>query len=70
MSKSNKDLKNIKMTLPTSLQEINPDINIIMCKTELIILEYIESSIYKSKLSSIVKTDLDKAFTSVRNKLL
>ena len=41
-----------------------------MCKTELIILEYIESSIYKSKLSSIVKTDLDKAFTSVRNKLL
>lgn len=70
MSKSNKDLKNIKMTLPSSLQEINPDNNIIMCKTELIILEYIESSIYKSKLSPAVKSELDKAFTSVRNKLL
>jgi len=69
-NKDLKDLKNIKMCLPTKLEEISPNVNTILSRTELIIKKYIETNIYKTKLSPSVKSDLDKAFIDVKNEIL
>ena len=64
------ELRKINMTLPQNLNEINPNIDIIIKKDEEIIKKYLERIIYTSKLPDEVTLQLDKVFLDTRNNIL
>jgi len=71
ISQSSKiELRKINMTLPINLNEIKPNIDIIIKKNEEIIKKYLERVIYTSKLPEEIILQLDKVFLDTRNNIL
>ena len=70
MSDKKIEFKKINMILPTNLNEIQNNIDIIIKKDEEIIKKFIERIIYTSKLPYEINTQLDKVFTDVKTHIL
>lgn len=64
------DLKQINMILPSNLNKIKTNIDIIINKDEEIIKKYIERVIYISKLTDDLTKQLDKIYKDVREHIL
>ena len=64
------DLKQINMILPSNLNQIKTNIDIIINKDEEIIKKYIESVIYTSKLTDNMSKQLEKIYKDVREHIL
>jgi hypothetical protein len=65
-----KDLKNINLILPNNLNEIKPNIDIIINKNEEIIKKYLERIMYTSKIPEEVNIQLNKVFQDVKKNIL
>ena len=65
-----KDLKHISLSIPTNLNDIKPDIELIINKTENIIKQYLEKQIYTSTISDINKEKLDIIFIEKKKEIL
>jgi len=64
------DLKKINMVLPSNLNKIKNNIDIIINKDEEIIKKYIESVIYTSKLTDDLSKQLEKIYKDVKTHIL
>lgn len=63
-----KDLKNINIIVPTKINEIKPDLEIIMNTTTSIITKFLETQVYTSVISESDKIKLDAIF--IKNKTI
>jgi hypothetical protein len=65
-----KDLKHISLSIPTNLNDIKPDIELIINKTENVIKQFLEKQIYTSTISDINKEKLDIIFIEKKKEIL
>jgi hypothetical protein len=63
-----KDLKNINIIVPTKLNEIKPELEIIINTTSSIITKFLETQVYTSVVSESDKIKLDAIF--IKNKTI
>jgi hypothetical protein len=65
-----KDIKKISILIPTDLNEITKDLEILIHKNENIIKKYLEKNIYTSVITDIEKEKLDIIFTKIKTQIL
>lgn len=65
-----KDIKKISISIPTDLNEITKDLEILIHKNENIIKKYLEKNIYTSVITDIEKEKLDIIFTKIKTQIL
>ena len=70
MDISTKDINKISILIPTHLNELKPDIEIIINKNEQIIKKYLERHIYTSAISYSDKQTLDTILAKHRKTIL
>ena len=70
MDMSTKDINKINILIPTNLNEIKPDIEILINKNEQIITKYLERHIYTSSISDSNKQTLTTIFIKHRKTIL
>ena len=70
MDISTKDINKISILIPTHLNELKPDIEIIINKNEQIIKKYLERHIYTSAISDSDKQTLDTILAKHRKTIL
>jgi len=63
-----KDLKNINIIVPTKLNEIKPELELIINTTTSIITKFLETQVYTSAVSESDKIKLDALF--IKNKTI
>ena len=61
-----KEIKQISISLPTKLNDIKPDLELLINKNENIIKKYLERHIYTSTISDIDKAKLDIIFSKIK----
>jgi hypothetical protein len=70
MDISTKDINKNHILIPTNINELKPDIEIIINKNEQIIKKYLERHIYTSAISDSDKQKLDTIFAKHRKTIL
>ena len=68
--KNIKDINNIHIKIPKTLDFIKKDLDIIINKNEEVIKNYLERIVYTSPLSENTKIQLDKIFEKVRKDII
>ena len=67
---NDKDLNNIHIKIPKTLDFIKNDVDTIIKKDEEVIKNYLERIVYTSPLSENTKMQLDKIFDKIRKDIL
>ena len=70
MDMSTKDITKINILIPQNLNELKPDIEILINKNEQIIKKYLERHIYTSAISDSDKQKLDTILAKHRKTIL
>jgi hypothetical protein len=65
-----KDIKKISIKIPDNLNELEPDLNLIINTTNTVIYKYLEKQIYKSIISESNKEKLNIIFTKNKKLIL
>ena len=65
-----KDLKNINIIVPNTINEIKPDLDIIINTTTSIINKFLETQVYTSAISESDKKALDIIFSKNKTIIL
>ena len=65
-----KDIKQINVKIPDHLNELKPDLQIIINTTNTIITKYLEKQIYKSAISDSNKEKINTIFTNNKQLIL
>jgi hypothetical protein len=65
-----KDLNNIHIKIPKTLDFIKNDVDTIINKDEKVIENYLERIVYTSPLSENTKIELDKIFEKIRKDII
>ena len=65
-----KDIKKININIPNNLNELEPDVNLIINTTNTVIHKYLERQIYKSIISDSNKEKLNLIFTKNKQLIL
>ena len=69
-TEDNKDLNNIHIKIPKTLDFIKNDVETIINKDETVIENYLERIVYTSPLSEITKSQLHNIFEKVKTNIL
>lgn len=65
-----KDVKKMSLKIPDNLNELKPDLNLIINTTNTVIHKYLEKQIYKSIISDSNKEKLNIIFTKNKQLIL